>query len=265
MSKIKKLRSGGEFMSILQSKKDKKMAGLSIFDKADENVICVMEKKKTRKQKFIGNDVKSKENQLIAHKDFILFPHIPLGLERFIIFISGEGGLGKSGMTSFMIKQAYKHITKKIYYICGTSMEADVNISALKYVDQVPGEFLKDIDVEKDLNNSLIVFDDIDNWKEYHKDAINVLNKAYEVGRKFKINIIYISHNHTKATESKIYSEVNMYITNTAKDNRMFEKYLKTSNQDIEDMEEALKTDVFVCYNKNFHTVYTDKRIWKLE
>ena len=265
MSKIKKLRSGGEFMSMLQNKKEKRKAGLGIFDKADENVICVMEKKKTRKQKFIGNDVNSKDTHLAVNpKDYVYFPHIPIGLERYIVFISGEGGLGKSGMTSFMMQQTAKHITKKIYYICGTSIDADPNISSLKYVENIPGEFLSEIDVERDLSDSLIVMDDIDNW-EYHKDAIKLLNKAYEVGRKFHINIIYISHNTTKATESKIYSEVNLYITNTAKDNRMFEKYLKTSNQDINDMEEMLKTDVFVAYNKNFHCVYTDKKIWKLE
>jgi len=172
--------------------------------------------------------------------------------------------MGKSSLTSLMIKQTHKNITKKIFYICGTDISADRNIAPLKYIEFIQGDLLKEIDVERDLTDSLIVFDDIDSW-EYHKDAIRILNKAYEVGRKFGINIIYISHNTTKATESKIYDEVNMYITNKALNNRMFERYLMLSQKTINEIDEALKDDVFVCYNKTFNTVYTDKKIWKLE
>ncbi len=261
--------SGGEFIDILRRKKLQKKGGFIIVLSLNNtiHVVAVLEHIPTKMQKYICIDNKSKDYELDIQEDvkLAIFPHIPLGLERFIIYLSGEGGLGKTGLTSFMVKQAKKNIKDiKIFYICGTGVEADKNMSQLKYVIELQGNILKDIVPQRDFKNSLVVIDDIDNW-EYHKDCISLMNKCYETGRKFGINIIYISHNTTKATESKIYSEVNMYITNDVKNNRMFENYLHVSPEVIEEMDSYLKTDVFVCYNKNLKTIFTDKKVYKLE
>jgi len=258
--------SGGDLIQILRGNHSKKKGGLSIKDAADKNTICVVEKISNKKDKFVANDIKSLEKNLYFEpEDYAIYPHIPLGVDRFIIFCSGHGGMGKSSITSLMMKQAKKHIKGlKVYYICGTSAGADENISKLNFCVPLKGEMLQNINVERDFKNSLIVFDDIDNY-EYHKEAIKIMNKAYEVGRKFNINIIYISHNTTKATESKIYDEVNMYITNKATHNRMFEHYLELKEEVIEEITKYLKTDVFICYNKIYNTLYTDKRVFRLE
>lgn len=256
--------SGGQFVALLRQKKKKIQGGLGLMNTAGDDVIAVVESLNTGKVKYICNDANSEEKELFFGESYAIYAHIPRGKERFIVFISGESGLGKTGLTSFMIKQAKALIPKiNIFYICGTDIDMDINMKKLKYIIPLDGKILSEINVEKDFVNSLIVVDDIDNW-EYHKDAIKLINKCYEVGRKFGINIIYISHNTTKATESKIYDEVDMYITNQAKDNRMMQKYLHLSDEIMNEMEHYLKTDVFVCYNKIFRTVYTDYRIYKI-
>jgi hypothetical protein len=56
-----------------------------------------------------------------------------------------------------------------------------------------------------------------------------------------------------------------MYITNKAKNNRMFEYHLGLSKETIDEMDNYLKTDPFVCYNKIYNTIVTDKKIYKVE
>jgi len=250
-------------IQILRHNHQKKNGGLNIKYDISNDVIAVVEK--GNKQKYIVSDESSNVRAVdVPNSDYAIYPHVPLGKERFIIFFSGEGGMGKSSITSLLIKQTYQHITKRIFYICGTDIKADRSIAPLKYIKQLDGEQLENINVETDLKDSLIVFDDIDNW-EYHKEAIKILNKSYEVGRKFGINIIYISHITSKANESKIYGEVDMYITNKARNNRMFETHLGLEKHIIEEMHEILKTDIFVAYNKRFNSVITDKKVYKLE
>lgn len=261
--------SGGEFISILRQKKMKKKGGFKVLPSInlDSLPVAVIEKVSTKQQKYICIDNSSTEYELDIDDDpnLAIYPHIPLGLERFIIFISGEGGMGKTGLTSFMVAQAKKMIKDiKVFYICGTGVDADQNMRNLKYVVELDGPVLNEIVPSRDFKNSLIVIDDVDNW-EYHKDCIKLMNKCYETGRKFNINMIYISHNTTKAQESKIYSEVNMYITNQASNNLMLEKYLALPESTIDEMKEYLKEDIFICYNKNLKSVVTDKRVYKLE
>lgn len=261
--------SGGEFISILRNKKMKKKGGFKLYPTItkDSPVVAVLEHVPSKRQKYILVENGSDEYELEVGEDhnLAIYPHIPLGLERFIIFVSGEGGMGKTGLTSFMVKQAKKLIKDiKVFYICGTGADADQNMSQLKYIISLDGPVLKEIIPSRDFKNSLIVIDDVDNW-EYHKDCVNLMNKCYETGRKFGINIIYISHNTTKAQESKIYDEVNMYITNKADNNRMLERYLALPENVINEMKNYLVDDVFVCYNKTFKSVITDKRVYKLE
>lgn len=261
--------SGGELISVLRQKKAKKKGGFKIFTSItkDSPVIAILEHIPTKRQKYICVDNSSTDYNMYIGDDgkLAIYPHIPLGLERFIVFISGEGGLGKTALASNMIKQAKKMIKDiKIFYICGTGAEADQNMSQLKYIISLDGAILKDIVPQRDFKNSLVVIDDVDNW-EYHKDCVNLINKCYETGRKFAINIIYISHNTTKAQESKIYDEVNMYITNKADNNRMFEKYLALPQPIIDEMKKYLLDDVFVCYNKTYKSVITDNRVYKIE
>lgn len=247
---------------ILRQNHQKKVGGLVLSNRETNDVLAVVER--NGKQMFVNNSVQSKKTAItVPSMDYIVYPHIPLGLETFRIFISGQSGMGKSSLTRLFIEQTYKHITKKIFYICGTDIKSDISIAPLKYVKQIDGELLEDINVERDFENSLIVFDDIDSWS-YHKQAISILNSAYETGRKFKINIIYISHITSKASESKIYGEIDMYITNKAKNNRMFEHHLSLNKHIIEEIDEYLKTDPFVCYNKRFNAVITDKKVYKI-
>jgi hypothetical protein len=247
----------------LRSNKSKKNGGLAKCEKLTNDVIAVLICLKSGKTKYICNSVNSNEKSISVNELCGILPHIPLGKERFIIFFSGSGGMGKSSLASVMALQYQKLISDKVFYIAGTSIHADLSLSKNKSIKQLKGEDLSEIVVEEMFADSLVIFDDIDNW-EFHKQAIKVLNKCYETGRKFGINLIYISHVASNASESKIYSEVDMYITNKATHNRMMYHHLTLSDGIISEIEEYLEEDVFVCYNKIFNCVYTDKKIYKL-
>lgn len=253
-----------ELISHLRANKLKKKGGLEILNKINNFVIAVVIKLSNEKEKYICNSENSNEKDFeIDQNNFAIFPHIPLGKERYIIFFSGASGMGKSSLTAFMAKQHHKLISKKIFYIAGTDKNADKSLAPLKFIKQISGENLEEINVDEDFRDSLVIFDDIDNWT-FHKEAIKILNQCYEIGRKFQINIIYISHVASKASESKIYGEVDMYITNKATKNRMMEHHLELSNEVIKEIESYLNTDVYVCYNKIYNCIYTDKKIYKL-
>lgn len=253
-----------DIIQMLRKNHKKKAGGLDISNKIDKNVIAQVAKITNGKNKYIVNSNNSQNKGFqIPSNEYAVLPHIPLSLERYIIFLSGESGMGKSSLASLFIKQTIQHITKKIFYVAGTDISHDMNLSKIKEIEQIPGDLIKDIEVEKDLNNSLIVFDDIDNC-DFHKDAIKLLNKCYETGRKFGCNIIYISHIASKANESKIYGEISMYITNQVKNNRMIEYHLRMGKETVDELDNYLKTDPFVCYNKVYDTFITDKKVYKL-
>lgn len=251
-----------ELIKILRKNHEKKSGGLIVYDKINKEVICEISYE--GKIKYICNDEKSEKKAFMTpNENYILIPHIPLNKSRYIIFGSGESGMGKSSLTYIFIQQTYQHITKRIFFISGTDIKEDENLKKLKYIKQIKGDKISEINIERDLKDSLIVFDDIDNY-DFHDEAIHLMNKIYECGRKFKINIIYLSHITTKANESKIYNEVDIYITNKAKNNRMFETYLNLSKDVVNEIDKYLITDPFVIYNKVYDCVMTDKKIYKL-
>jgi len=256
-----------EAILFLRKNHKKKLGGLSITNKINKEVIAIVKNLSKKKDniRYVYNNPNSNDHNISLpdNDDYVCIPHIPLCLSRFIAFLSGESGLGKTSLMYYFIVQAYANITKKIYVISGKDdIKDDVNLKKLKYIKYIKGECLDEL-TYKQFKDSLVCFDDIDNW-EFHKPAIKLMNNIVEKGRSLKINCIYISHLASKLSESPIYKEVNFYCTNNVSNNRMINTHLNLSDNVIKELEFYLKTDPFVCYNKTFQTIVTDKRIFKL-
>jgi len=251
-----------DIINILRAKAGKRQGGLILSNKINKDVIAVIYKD-DREMYVLNDDNEVNKTFAVENNNFLVNPHIPLNKNRFIIFASGNSGMGKSSLMYLLCLQYLKHFNKKIYYICGTPLKDDINLSMIKEIKQIKGEALSDIVVERDFKDSFVIFDDIDNW-DYHKEAIRIMNAIYETGRKYNISLAYLSHITSNATETKIYGEVDLYITNSAKNNRMLNYHLGLDKNTIEEMDRYLQTDPFICYNKVFNTVITDKKIYKV-
>jgi hypothetical protein len=251
-----------DIINILRAKVGQKTSGLTLSIDINKNVVALVYNK--GKIMDIINDEKSEKKEFeVDSNEYTIVPHIPLNKERFLLFASGCSGMGKSSLIYILTLQVIKHITKNIFYICGTPLKDDINLSKIKQIKQIKGEKLSEIVVNRDLKNSFVIIDDIDNW-EYHDEAVNIMNQIYETGRKYKINLAYLSHITSNARETKIYSEVDIYITNKATNNRMLSYHLGLSNDIINEMDNYLREDPFICYNKVFNAVITDKKIYKI-
>lgn len=145
--------------------------------------------------------------------------------ERFVLFVAGESGAGKSHFTRDFAKY-YHHMfpDNPIYLI--SYLEKDETLDEYDQVKRVKAftvDFLDNcmkIDLE-DLRDSLVIFDDIDSIHNKHvKDKIyGFLAKLLRVGRHQNISVIYSGH--------ELYSEHNLkYILNESHTITWFPKFL---------------------------------------
>lgn len=116
--------------------------------------------------------------------------------ERDCIYISGPSGAGKSTFAGDYLKE-YKKIypNNQVLLISKKPLNKDVNPNSYKHIE-VTKEFINKIKI-KDLKNSLLIFDDIENIsnsKEDLKLVYNIINEMLNVGRSYGISILVISH-----------------------------------------------------------------------
>jgi hypothetical protein len=130
----------------------------------------------------------------------------------FHAYISGKGGSGKSYYACGLIREYFKMYPKNNVNLFSYK-ENDENYDAVKknhkrhfrkyYLDE---ELVKDpIDVEKELKNSLIVFDDIDQIgdKKIKACVQNLRRAALEIGRSAGIDVICTTHTLNNGTETR--------------------------------------------------------------
>lgn len=255
--------SPSDIINILRAKAGKRQGGLVLSCSINKDVVAIIYKG-NKKMYILNNENEENKTFEVDSDDFSITPCIPLNKNRFLIFASGNSGMGKSSLIYLFCLQYLQYFNKRIFYICGTPIKDDINLSKIKEIKQIKGEDLENIVVDRDLKDSFVIFDDIDNWKDYHEEAIHIMNAIYETGRKYNISLAYLSHITSNARETKIYGEVDLYITNSAINNRMLSYHLGLSKNIIEEMDKYLQTDTFVCYNKIFNSVITDKRVYKV-
>ena len=248
-------------ISILRKIQAKKAGGFVISEDIENDVVAVV--KKGKMTRYINQSPTSKSDNLAVDNDkYIIEPHIPIDLERFIIFLSAESGSGKTLISSIFINQYADYFPQnKMYYVCNTRKEDDTNLAEIRNLTQIDTENIHEIKIE-DLADSLVEVDDTD-FHQDHKKIMKFMNIVVECGRKFGVSLIYSSHIHSKLSESPIYKEVSMYITfqNSLINNRMLTNNLKISENIIENL--LRNENAYICFNKIYRTIITDKIIMK--
>ena len=251
-------------ISVLRSIQQKKTGGLIMSNKMEKGVVAKVIKGK--QVKYVISDPKSKDTTplKIDNMNYIVEPHIPISeVERWIAFLSGQSGTGKTAIASLLIGQYAYHYNKNVYYVCETKLKDDINLKKLTYIKQIPTDSLEDIKIEQ-LRNSLVFIDDID-YSPNHKQCMKFINMIVETGRKFGTSLIFASHVNTKGGESCIYKELSLYFTNynNTANNRLIEKYLNLSRTQIDKIQNH-RDSAFICVNKVFDCIITDKIIEKI-
>ena len=251
-------------VSVLRSIQKKKTGGLIMTNKIEKDVVAKVIKGK--QVKYVINDPNYHDPSplRIDNMNYLVEPHIPIsGVERWIAFLSGQSGTGKTAIASLLIAQYAQYYNKTVYYVCETKLKDDINLKKLTYIKQIPTDQLEGITIEH-LKNSLVFIDDID-YSPQHKQCMKFINMIVETGRKFGTSLIFASHVNTKGGESCIYKELSMYFTNynNTSNNRLIEKYMNLNRSQIDKIQ-AQKDSAFICVNKVFDCVITDKVIEKL-
>lgn len=242
---------------LLRNIKSSKCGGLCLTKQFDEDVVALLEK--VGKYIFVKKSPNSCEKSLQVESSSTVQPFIPMHKERFQIFISGESGSGKGIMASIFCEQYHTLYEKqKIYYLCPTKKENDINLNQ-KYITDLDFDEIENIAIDQ-LANSLVVIDDVD-FSKNHKKAIAFLNMISETGRKFNTSLIFISHRNTNANESTFIKELDLYVTNMENlmNNRLLIHYLQIQSDllmDIKKMKPA-----FIAVNKQSRVIITDKTI----
>lgn len=259
-----RLEKANSVVPVLRNIQNKKKGGVVISNVIEPEIVAEVKKGKT--SKYIINDPEYDDQTplVIDNMNYVVEPYIPIsGVERFIIFLSGQSGTGKTALASLFIKQYIKHYNKNVFYVCETDKNDDVNLKPLTFIKQLPNEDLESIKIT-DLRDSLIFVDDMD-YSPHHKQCMKFINMIVETGRKFKVSLIFASHINSKGNESCIYKELSMYLTasRNTMNNRLIEKYLNLDKQQIQQIQDQ-KDSAFICINKVFDCLITDRVIQKI-
>lgn len=120
---------------------------------------------------------------------------LPDPFNRQIVYIAGPEGSGKSFYASQYIKN-YKDIFPNNLVYVFSRLDEDQVIDNLD-IERIPlNENLGEVDIIKDIDNCLVLFDDIDTIsdKGIKEKVYKILNDILEVGRHNNIYIIITSH-----------------------------------------------------------------------
>lgn len=115
---------------------------------------------------------------------------------RDVFYICGPSGSGKSYVARSIAEEYKKlHPDRPIYLI--SKLEQDSTLDKLKYIIKIDPKKLveKPITDLKPLEESLVIFDDIENFdKETDKAIQNLVNQIASTGRHNVTSMIYITH-----------------------------------------------------------------------
>lgn len=241
----------------------------SAFDKKKTNIAKIVTNG-TDSYAYLANNDKS-TIQVKTNKTRFE-PIIPYNVERWVCYIYGKAGNGKSLLASQLALQ-YKTLNpkNKVFYICSTDIKEDRNFSKFDFVMPLDADKIYSFDMSQDderemikklLSNSLVIFDDLDMAK--NRKLVTALQfKLIEVGRKFGISVLIVTHiNCAGHTTKMILNELDMYFCFKAglKNNRLLELYNGYKKEDLE----KINTSSFVCFNFRYNTLITPQIIKRI-
>jgi hypothetical protein len=196
--------------------------------------------------------------------------------DRNNIYITGPSGAGKSIIAAEFAKQ-YKALNphNKVFYCCSTDLRDDRTWGELDFVSALDVNKIYSEDMEQEeeremirtlFANSLIVFDDLDMLPAAKKKIMTRFQgKIVEVGRKYEISCIIVSHIVCGGVNTKmVLNEANIYITfrGMIKGNRLLKHYKGFSDDQL--AEHATKTSSWIAYNFRYNTIITPRWIKRM-
>jgi hypothetical protein len=143
---------------------------------------------------YLTPDDNKGDTKIDCKRDERIFPACDK-TKRDVFYVAGSSGSGKSTFVAQYIYDYKKMFPRNKVYVFSRLNEDpvfdDLNVVRVPITDDI-----EDIDLEIDLRDSLIVFDDIDTIqdKQVREMVYHVLNDALEAGRKLGIYICSTSH-----------------------------------------------------------------------
>lgn len=127
--------------------------------------------------------------------------------ERQILYITGASGSGKSFFSRMFIEDYKKAYPKRPIWVLSSLLE-DPTLDKLKYIKRIKIMEQKFMDTDLTAQNfeqSLVLFDDVDviSNKAIKKKVLEIFNSIAQIGRHFKVSVIFTSHNACNSHETK--------------------------------------------------------------
>lgn len=247
--------------------------GLNVTPRFSKKNINVAKITTEPNKAYVYLDDNKKEEVKTTSKDTRIEPLIAYKGDRNLIYITGPSGAGKSIIAAEFSKQ-YKVLNpdNKIFYCCSTDIKDDRTWGALPFVTPIDicKIYTEDMDTEDEremikklFTNSMIVFDDLDMLPKGQKKIMTRFQgKIVEVGRKYEISTIIISHIVCGGVNTKmILNETSQYVTfkGMIKGNRMLKMYKGFSDTFLE----SIKTTSFVSFNFRYNCYITPQIVKK--
>ena len=135
------------------------------------------------------------EINLPPNSTFSLLPSLD-AKTRDVYYVCGPSGSGKSYIAKTLAMEYHTHFPDRSIYLISKLLE-DSTLDKLKYLIRVdPAKLVEDpITDLAPLKNSLVIFDDIENFdKATDKVLQNLINSIASTGRHENVSMIYITH-----------------------------------------------------------------------
>jgi hypothetical protein len=228
-----------EIIGVMDNLNKKRVGGYVVSTKQTDKSVAIAKKRNAKQTKYIDKDAKSKEQAIEVAGDSFFFPLIPN--KRFVCVFSGVSGDGKTLSGSVLIYQYHQMYPKRpIFYVSPNTLDGDISLKNVsKFMRQIDTAQFADLfndenttDSLEKLSDSLFLIDDTDDEK---KQLFTAVNKLTNIGRKFNISLIFISHHASRLNKTSIYKEADMYVCfyNNLLTNRLLLEHRKVSKKTV--------------------------------
>jgi len=155
------------------------------------------------------DEAKTSFNELKLEKDEFYQPISDPKLERYIYYIIGRSGSGKSYFIKQWILNFYRQLYKKRKVYIFSALKNDDTLDELTFIKRIKldSDFLDDDDIDiSDFKDSLLIFDDTDTIKDKKIKAKvdHLLDEVLVVGRHHKISALITRHTATNGKDTKL-------------------------------------------------------------
>jgi len=223
-------------MSILIENLYKNMNGRINFKQLEDLQNAIIDKKKPTNRtisRYYDQAMKildkSRGKEIILKDDGSFFPMFDTNKERQVFMITGMSGSGKSTYTGKLIN-TYKKIypNNEVFVFSNKDSDPALDKEDIKRMP-IDEELINDPINLDELNNSLVVFDDIEGNpdKKINAEMDRLRDLILQQGRSYKVSFVYISHlaNNYKQTRT-ILNECNSITIFPAMTTKYALKYL---------------------------------------